>query len=74
MKTDPNDSVTGFFSPECGTVAGLTKREYFAGQIVAALSQEAYRQGMTPGTTPIYITQMAVNIADGLIKKLNEEK
>lgn len=68
MKTNPQDQVTGFFSPESGTIQGLTKREYFAGLAMQALSSDPNRSMFSWESA----AQEAVSISDALIKELNK--
>lgn len=68
MKTNPQDQVTGFFSPESGTVKGLTKREYFAALVMQGLSSDPNRKMFGWESAAVE----AVGIADALIEELNK--
>jgi len=81
MKTEPNDSITGFDTKDCGHCVGLTKREYFAAMAMQALASNQFvsevlfkyvkQKGIYAEENVIAIS--AVQYADALIEALNKE-
>lgn len=66
-RTNPDDSAGPYFSPECGTSHGLTKREHFA-----AMAMQGILTRPTNLTFDTVATQ-SVRMADVLIAALNQE-
>jgi hypothetical protein len=69
MKTQPNDSATGYgYATQHTSYSenGLTKREYFA-----SLAMQGLLSGKIQ-TDSVFVADYAVEFADALIKSLNE--
>lgn len=66
MKTNPDDSTTGFDTKDYGHANGLTKREYFAAKALQALVSR------DDGKHPETRVEQAVKYADVLITELNK--
>lgn len=66
MKCDPFDQA--FAGPAIDAYFGLTKREYFAGQALAALQAADEENDLSPAEQAEY----AVFCADALIEELNK--
>ena len=78
--SNPDESGTAF--PETrpggyGTTAGLTKREYFAGQALSGLVSLGLQldNSLTPeATNAEIVADQSVAIADALLKRLDGEQ
>jgi hypothetical protein len=69
MKTEPNDSATGFgYASHSSSYSkdGLTKREYFA-----AMAMQGILSGKLQ-TNSVFVADYSVKYADALIKSLNK--
>jgi hypothetical protein len=82
MKTNPNEPINlngqGYWNDEMNKThggVGLTKREYFASQIIAGdLASQSEEVGIVTANYSSHLGQArrAVSLADALIEALNE--